>query len=380
MLDKIFATIHSIADEAKGPSNSVRQLYSAMVKAGNQITLVDADYSSSVNLPDFSKSFPSGHGPAKLGRSPQMYNFLNEQAKAGQIKLLHNHGIWMMPNVYPGQIASKYNIPLVTSPRGTFADKAWHSGSKFKHLFWRFYQKPALVPTVCFHATAFSEYEDIRRMGYRQPVAVIPNGIEIPSGYTKQPQQLKTLLFVGRIHPIKGLDMLLTAWQCLESSFPDWQLKIVGPNSNGYLEELQKLKHHLKLMRVSFTGPMYGSDKWQEYHNADLTVLPTNSENFAMSVAESLACGIPAVVTKGAPWAGLEQNNCGLWVDINSGAIAEGLSKMMMQGTETLSMMGLNGKNWMINEFSWEQLAQQMEQLYSWILNNGDKPQFVYLD
>lgn len=379
-MNKLYATIHSIADEAKGPSYSVRRLYEEMNNQGHHVTLVDADYQEGITLPSFSKSFAPGFGPAKLGRAPQMAKYLRQQAASGEIKLLHNHGLWMMPNVYPGWVARKYKIPLITSPRGVFAKAAWESGSKIKQLFWPLLQRPALIPTVCFHATAESEYLDIRRMGYTQPVAIIPNGIDLPEGFQKQANQHKTLLFLGRIHPIKGLMMLLEAWARLESDFPEWQLKIVGPDNVGHLRELQYLQHKLQLQRVIFVGAVYDQQKWQEYHNADLFVLPSYSENFAMSVAEALACGVPAVVSKGAPWHELDAYNAGSWVDTDSLSFAVALKDLMQKSSLELAQMGQNGRKLMQDKYSWEMVATMMVELYTWILEGGSAPAFVRLD
>lgn len=379
-MNKLYATIHSIADEAKGPSYSVRRLYDEMSNQGHRVTLVDADYQEGITLPSFSKSFVPGFGPAKLGRAPHMLKYLRQQAASGEIKLLHNHGLWMMPNVYPGWVARKYNIPLITSPRGVFAKAAWESGSKIKQLFWPLLQRPALIPTVCFHATAESEYLDIRRMGYTQPVAIIPNGIDLPEGFQKQANQHKTLLFLGRIHPIKGLMMLLEAWARLESNFPEWQLKIVGPDNVGHLRELQDLQHKLQLQRVIFVGAVYEQQKWQEYHNSDLFVLPSYSENFAMSVAEALACGVPAVVSKGAPWQELDAYNAGSWVDIDSLSFAVALKDLMQKSSLELAQMGQNGRKLMQDKYSWEMVATMMAELYTWILEGGSTPAFVRLD
>ena len=379
-MNKLYATIHSIADEAKGPSYSVRRLYEEMNIQGHQVILVDADYRAGVTLPGFSRSFAPGLGPAKLGRAPQMLKYLRQQAKLGEMKLLHNHGLWMMPNVYPGWVSREYKIPLITSPRGVFAKAAWESGSKIKQLFWPLLQKPALDPTVCFHATAESEYLDIRRMGYTQPVAIIPNGIDLPEGFQKQVNESKTVLFLGRIHPIKGLAMLLEAWAKLESSFPDWQLKIVGPDNVGHLRELQYLQHKLQLQRVIFVGAVYDQQKWQEYHNADLFVLPSYSENFAMSVAEALACGVPAVVSKGAPWHELDAYNAGSWVDTDSLSFAVALKDLMQKSSLELAQMGQNGRKLMQDKYSWEMVATMMVELYTWILEGGSAPAFVRLD
>ena len=177
--------------------------------------------------------------------------------------LYHNHSLWMMPNVYACLAAKKFKKPLVVSPRGTLSSWAFGSGSRIKKLFWPFVQRPALGWTVCFHATAMSEYDDIRRHGFRQPVAVIPNGIHIPNNnnYIKKKNYLRTLLFLGRIHPIKGLDILLPAWKVVQEKYADWRLRIVGTDSQGYLKKMKRLAQDLALERVDFFGPLYKQNK-----------------------------------------------------------------------------------------------------------------------
>lgn len=377
MSSKIIATIHSVFDEAKGPSYSVKRLYEEIYKTQHNVILVDADKRANGNCLEFGHSCSPSIGPAKLCMSSEMYQYLDLLASNKQIALLHNHGLWMMPNVYPGWIAKKYKLPLITSPRGTFSPKAWNSGSKIKKVFWPLIQKPALTPTTCFHATAYSEYEDIRNMGYKQPVAIIPNGIDIPFGYTKQSAPLKTLLFLGRIHPIKGLDMLLPAWQILQKEYPDWQLKIVGPDNDGYLPVLKTQSQKLQLQRIQFIGGLYEHQKWQAYHDADLYILPTYSENFAMSVAEALASGTPAVVTKGAPWRELEEVNAGKWVDIDTEAITDGLRQMMKKSSAELMIMGQNGKQLMQDKYSWQHIATLMTEVYEWVMKGGSTPSTI---
>ena len=117
----------------------------------------------------------------------------------------------------------------------------------------------------------------------------------------KPQDRRRQLFFLGRIHPIKGINNLLRAWQVVEHRFPDWDLLIVGPDNAGYMDEMQALAAHLRLERVAFGGPLYGEEKLRAYQAASLFVLPTHSENFGMTVAEALAAGTPAIVTQGAP-------------------------------------------------------------------------------
>lgn len=366
----------SISEEASGPSYSVKRLCEAVMAAGADVTLAALDWAPMQVPPSFLKTFPIGFGPRRLGRSPAMRHWLEKRVRSGATALLHNHGMWQMNAVYPGQIAAKFGLPYVVSPRGTFSKYAMSSGSQFKPLFWRLLQEPSLRAASCFHATAQSEYEDIRRMGFRQPVAVIPNGVDIPVLGEKSHHSRRTLLYLGRIHPEKGLDMLLPAWRAVQERFPDWQLRLVGGDEGGihggggYLAQMREFAAKLGLERIEFAGPLYGDQKWKAYVDADLFVLPTYSENFGMSVAEALGAGTPAIVTKGAPWGGLEVHGAGQWIDIGLVPLVTSLETMLSHPTEYLAAMGQRGREWMFRDYSWAPIGQQMADVYQFMLGH----------
>jgi glycosyltransferase involved in cell wall biosynthesis len=383
---KVINVIPAISNEASGPSYSVLKLCTFLNKMDIDVKLVALDWVNKINNLSFVHLFKISIGPKKLGRSISMYQWINEQVKVEKKYLIHNHGMWQMNSVYPGRLSSKYNIPYIVSPRGAFSVWAMKHGSIFKSIFWNFLQKPSFKNVACFHATALSEYYDIRRLGFKQPVAIIPNGIDIPNYFKKNDKNSRTVLFLGRIHEVKGIDLLLRAWMKLYPLFPDWNLKIVGGDSgfhssSGYLNKMKALSHDLKLKRVEFVGPKFGSDKWSEYANADIYVLPTYSENFAITVAEALASGTPCIVTKGAPWAELEKYDAGKWIDIGENPLTIALTELMNKDILELRQMGLNGRNWVEKDFSWLKVAQEMKDVYEWILgNNVNCPSCVKLD
>ena len=143
---------------------------------------------------------------------------------------------------------------------------------------------------------------------------------------------------------------------------------------------MQKLARDLRLKRVEFSGPLFGEQKWDAYRQAELFVLPTYSENFGMSVAESLAAGTPTIVSKGAPWEGLEKNNAGWWIDIGIDPLVACLEEALSRPFEQLVEMGDAGRNWMVNDYSWESIGQQMAATYRWVLGRGEKPSCVISD
>jgi len=376
--------VPSISNEASGLSPAVVRLCESLSDEGRSITLATVDYGPTVSRAPFLEIFPLGLGPRRLGRSPAMSKSIQAWASSKKIEILHNHSLWMMPNVYPGKIAQVHNIPLVVSPHGTLSEWAMASGSKIKKIFWPLLQKPVLDSTTCFHATALSEYHDIRRLGFKQPVAIIPNGIDIPSGknhkISPDPSEYRTLLFLGRIHPTKGVDILLKTWSVISPQFPNWLLQIVGPDNGGYLPKMQSLASQLGLERFEFSGPLMGDEKLRAYQEADLFVLPTHSENFGLTVAEALAVGTPAIVTKGAPWEGLETRSAGWWIDLGTDSLVACLEDALSRSEEDLRTMGENGREWMIEEFSWNEIARKVDHTYSWILGEGSRPDWVIED
>jgi glycosyltransferase involved in cell wall biosynthesis len=284
----------------------------------------------------------------------------------------------MMPNVYPGQVAKKLKIPYVVAPHGTFTEYAMQSGSKIKRIYWPLVQRPALDATTCFHATAMSEYWDIRRLGFKQPVSVIPIGIDIPP-YKRMmlDGKTRTLLYLGRIHPEKGIENLLYAWHAILNNFPEWHVKIIGPDRIGHLAKLKKLASKLKLKRIDFLDALYGEDKINAYRTADIFVLPSPSENFGIAVAEALSVGIPAIATKGTPWSELELRGAGWWIDQGIDSLVDCLKTVMNLSRDTLRLMGERGREWIQTEYAWSEIGHKMKATYKWIIDGGRKPAWI---
>jgi glycosyltransferase involved in cell wall biosynthesis len=374
-----------ISEEASGPSYSVVRLCEALIDAGEELTLAAIDWSPQSTKPAFMRPFPLGAGPRRLGRAPQMSRWLTSESTGGRIDVIHSHGMWQMNAVYPAWAVRGLRTKLVVSPRGAFSTWAMKHGSRLKCIFWPLLQRPALMQATCFHATAESEYEDIRRLGFEQPVAIIPNGIDVPEVASKRKGPLRTLLFLGRIHPKKGVDALLHAWAAVMDRHPDWQLLVVGTDSgygkrSGYLEDLNALAAKLQLKRMTFVGPRYGAAKLAAYRDAELFVLPTYSENFGMTVAEALAAGTPAIVTKGAPWQGLQESSSGWWIDFGVGSLVACLEEAMSESSEQLARRGVNGRNWMLRELSWPVIGGKVDQTYRWMIGGGVTPSWVRTD
>ncbi len=377
---RLIHVIPAISEEASGPSYSVPRLCESLIAAGADVQLAALYRRSTRSLLPFLKTFSAGFGPPRLGVSPIMRRWLNEEAASGRIDIMHSHSLWMMPNVYPGQACQHGRCRLVVSPRGTLSSWALGRNALQKRIFWRWIQEPALRNAACFHATAESEYEDIRGRGFRQPICIVPNGIDLPPLEQTTRDGRRQILFLGRIHPTKGVDVLLRAWQVVAPRFPQWELCIVGPEEGGYLAQMQALAAHLRLDRIEFPGPIYGAEKLRAYRQASLFVLPTYSENFGMAVVEALAAGTPAVVTQGAPWAGLVEQGAGWWIEIGLDSLVACLEQALSTSPQRLKQMGRAGHEWMQRDFSWERIGRQFLAAYRWLLDGGAPPEWVKLD
>lgn len=380
------SSTHSIGyldSEASGPAYSVPRLAQALVAHGHRAELITlgrpgCKIEKGVRVTRH-KPDPVGLPIlARLGRSRSMSKAL----MLDDAQIFHTHGLWMMPNVYPGLVARQSGRPFVLAPRGMLGRDALHFSSAVKHLFWALWQARAVSQVRCFHATAPSEYEDIRAFGLRQPVAIIPNGIDLPNlkadGHFTSPVVAPFILSLGRIHPKKGLDRLIAAFALVADEHPEWRLRIVGPDERGYAELLRRQISQQGLDgRVAIEPPLFGEDKFRLMRQAGVFALPTLNENFGMTVAESLAVGTPVIATKGAPWIGLTEHRCGWWIDHGPEPMAAALRCALTMSSEERHAMGKLGREWMARDFAWEGIGAKMVLVYAWLLGLGPKPDCV---
>jgi glycosyltransferase involved in cell wall biosynthesis len=382
---KVVHVVPHVGAEASGPSYSVCSLARALARGSHDVTLLSVlDGELERDERFVHRVFPKGNFMPGLWRSPELFRALRDAAPTSDV--LHSHSLWMMPNIYPGWIARQPPLPLVISPRGTLSSWALRRSRLKKQLVWALVQGKVVRSAACLHATAEEEYRDIRNLGLRQPVCVIPNGIDVPLAADPEvtaPPAARAdhiILYLGRLHSIKGIDRLLRAWTTLARERPDWCLRIVGPDDGGHEAELRALAASLGTPRLTFAGPAYGSRKWDEYRAAALYVLPTHSENFGLTVAEALASGTPAITTKGAPWSGLERESCGFWIDQGVEPLVVALRHATRLGPLKLAEQGARGRAWMLRDFSWDKIAEQMANVYRWLLLGGLPPASVRVE
>jgi glycosyltransferase involved in cell wall biosynthesis len=419
-----------------------------------------------------------------------------------QPDIIHIHALWSLFSHAGVRYAQQRKIPYIISAHGMLSPWALKHKWLKKKIAWWLYQGRDLEGASMFHVTAECEIKWLRDRGFKQPCVLAPLGSDIPElSPAKSPSpDIKTVLFVGRIYPVKGLMNLVRAWAEVKptslratpsqgsskvgletgnwklenreseshtnaqtNSRTDellpWQLVIAGPDQAGHKAEVVAEAKRLGL-RVEdsttnalmhshiselppdliFIGPVFDKDKENLYAQADLFVLPSYSENFGAVVIEALAHGCPVITTKGTPWSELLGNSdsslghccdsalvedretgnlkletraseslaneltnsrtnelppnalmisrsnepatygrCGWWIDIGVEPLGKALKEAMAQSDAERKIMGTNGRKLVEEKYTWPAIANYMAHAYAWLLEGGEKAEFLLM-
>jgi glycosyltransferase involved in cell wall biosynthesis len=221
-----------------------------------------------------------------------------------------------------------------------------------KRPYWALVESHVVRSAAVCCATSNIESSSLRAL-YGGAIAVIPNGVpDEPErlGMTLSGSREKTVLFLGRIHPIKNLESLLRASNAMPTG---WTMVIAGSGEAAYTRRLEALGRDWGGTRVRFVGEVVGKRKWELISNSSVLVLPSHSENFGNVVLEALAVGTPVIASRATPWAILEDVGAGLWVDCTAQRIRAALVTL---GTEP--------ETWRHRE----EMARRLAQSFHWPL------------
>lgn len=377
------SVIHVVASLHRhygGPARTVPQLADALAKRKDfDVTLISqgrlGEASVESQNPAVTRCVEETRSSMALRFGLPIRRALSQSIAAARPSLIHSHGIWLPANHWTARAARRHKIPLMLHPRGMLQATALQQKSIKKQIAMAAYQAADLASVAVMFAASASEHESIRALGYRQPIAILPNGIvheDVQPQRNLRRDGPPTVLFLSRVHPLKGLDNLVRAWAKL--SLGEWRLQIAGPDSDGYLANIQALAQRLGVAdAIQYLGEVDGARKSVVYREADIFVLPTFSENFGVVVVEALSHGLPVITTRGAPWADLETHRCGWWIDIGVDPLAKALAGAMALSTEKRSEMGERGQQY-AQRFQWEPIASQTCAVYRWALGLGEPP------
>jgi glycosyltransferase involved in cell wall biosynthesis len=364
----------------------------AFVKSGGgRVTVVAAGELGEHALQDRQRWEEAGAELVEVPRSHLRWGVagprLVDRAGVRSVDIVQGHGLWCGASLTAAAVARRLDRPLVVSPHGMLEPWARRHHRQRKQLAWVMAERAALGRADLLQAMSEREVDSFRAARLFQPVVVYPVGIEIPTNLTARDEEdaqpaggggnaepnTRTCLFLSRLHPVKGLAMLLEAWGQLRPA--GWRLVIAGPDHRGHAAVMQGLARRLGITEgVAFVAPAYGSAKWRLLADADLFVLPSHSENFGVVIAEALAMGVPVITTTGTPWSVLHDRGAGWWVSPDPASLATALWEATRLPPAALLELGARGRTLARERFAWPVITATVCDAYRWLLDGGAAP------
>lgn len=384
----VITVIPSVSRRAGGPFLSARRLsqsVAATERARVRVFGVEDEFSQA-DAPAWSplevRAFRAAR-PRFLVRSPDLRRAL----LASSADIVHVHSLWLYTSIAALAWRKRQRGALVISPRGMLDPWALKNSAWKKEIALRAFERAHLEHADCLHALCESEAESIRSFGLKNPICVIPNGVDLPNTATDVDPpwtqaisgKRKVLLFLGRLHAKKGLAELLEAWRILERSVPEsreWVLGIIGwDDGDG-----ARLKATNQSDSVLWLGPAYGAVKQAALAAADAFVLPSHSEGLPMAVLEAWAHGLPTLITDGCNLPEAFSRRASIRITTNAVELVQTLANVITMPAADLRAYGERGLALARESFTWEQIGRQMGEVYRWLKQGGLVPACVRVD
>ena len=315
---------------------------------------------------------------SRMEYMPRMNRLLKELP---QYDLYHVQGLWQWLGHSVASYARKQKKPYVITLRGMLYPQALAHSTLIKKISLALYQRNDLRRAACIQATCKEEMNYYRELGFTNPVAILPNPIEV-DGIIERPIPPKTKLrigYLGRIHPRKRIERLIYAFDALRDELDNAELLIIGAGDKRYEQFLREEVVRLNLHNVRFAGFLTGEEKDKAILSLSYLVVPSDFENFGNIVTEALVRGIPVIASKGMPWQELDEFHCGWWIDNDQETINHTLHNAINLPELERLQMGIKGKQLIKEKYAVDKLGEKMKQLYEWVLYGGTQPDFVYV-
>lgn len=384
---KILFVTGSVVQVASGPHASLMQTVHQLSQRGHLPTVIGS------RLPG--EPSPNGSSCPQysfLSLTPHSAHYCPEMVKWLQRQdydwdLVSCQGVWLHTNRVAADWCRQKDRPYMITAHGNFNPEALRIGWWKKWLAASTFLKTTLGQASCYQALTIVEYRALRAYGIKKPICIIPNGIIIPSMIPTDCHRLlpsllngrRICLFLGRLHPIKGIDRLLTAWAQLRVG-DEWVLVIAGTGEESYVRKLRTLAGACRAGSVIFPGFADGVIKSAWLQSAEVCVLPSRSEAFPMSVLEGFALSKHALVTDACGLSECALEGAVTEVPGNADAIQFGLERLLNCSPDTLVAKGRLSHEYALRRFSWPTICEQLESVYQWLTSNGPPPPCVRFD
>lgn len=354
-----------------GPIESVLRLCQSLLEAGTTVSVVttNADGEGDLDRPTDRAVFAEGvevryfrrFPRNRFGFSAELTRYLKDELNHWD--LVHSVALFSYASDAAMVLSRRAGVPYVVSPQGTLMPWAFGSKAWKKVPYFELVERQNLKMASCVHVTSEEERSSVLRLVPESKVCIVPNGVELPRVFPDVKRESNRIVFLGRIHPVKGLDVLIPALSIVGVAFPGAEMLIAGPDEDGEWARISSLIAKTPhLPRIQYLGPVFGEKKLELLASASALVLPSHGENFGMVVAEALACKTPVVVSRNCPWRILDDRKAGFWVENTPERIADALIALL-RDPERARVMGEIGPS-IAAELGWKKVTQSMIACY----------------
>lgn len=378
----------SISRCAGGLFDAVRSSARALAIAGNNISVFSLSDERTEH--DFSAWAPLAprlfrrRGPRVFAYAPQ----LSEALTVDGPDVVHQHGLWLYPSIAVSRFHDSTGRPTLISPHGMLDPWALRNSAWKKRIARTFFEDRNLCSAACLHALNDSEAASMRAFGLGNPIAVIANGVAVPNlGGERPPRPAcfgsddrRVLLFLGRVHPKKGLAETLDAWALLKRTAPDviraWRLVIAGWDDGDHLIGLSKRANDLGIANdVTFPGPLFGSQKEAAFHHADAFILASHSEGLPMAILEAWAYQLPVFMTRACNLPEGFAAEAAVEISTEPASMASTLEGRL--NDKGIATLGNAGRALVEARFTWDAIVSEQTQVYEWLVRGAPRPACV---
>ncbi|MCK4533519.1 glycosyltransferase [bacterium] len=384
---KVLYVVPSLDYKYGGPTQVIIGLTKALVQKGIKVSVFTSvgrnddlciDKLEGVDVKLFPKTFFSKFWTSY---SPLLAKALMEEVF--NFDLIHIHEIWHYPHFAAFKAAKFSKKKFIVTMHGGVNSLPLCQKAFRKKIYSFFIQKKILKEASVIQAVSENEIKEIYRFVRNENIFHLPNGVNlktfenIPSKNTieksyPQLKNKKVILFLGRVYPKKGLDLLAKAFGVVLKKRNDVQLIIAGPNNNVHKKEIVKiLKHEQALENSIFTGMLTGNNKLAVLSRADIFVLPSSFEGFSISVLEAMASKLPIVITSRCNFPEIEEVKAGVVIEPDVTQLVNSLVRLL-DNLQLCKEMGKNGQQLISEKFTWDRIADRMIELYQDTLLRGE--------
>ncbi|WP_435022169.1 glycosyltransferase [Tundrisphaera sp. TA3] len=301
---------------------------------------------------------------------------------------VHFHGLWQVHTRLGTKAARQSNVPYLMAAHGMAEPWALRHKALKKKVYTALVEGKNLRRASCLHALSRPEIGHLRAIAPRTPVCLVPNGVDLrPFDDLPARAELErdhpelagkfVVLFFGRVHRKKGLDLLAKALGSIRTDHPDVHVLLAGLDDGALAPFLAQAEAEGVRDRITYVGHVSGAGARRVWGAADAFILPSYSEGFSMAILEALACRLPCLVTTACHFGELEPAGAALVVEPTEAGVTQGLRNLIEMGADQRAAMARNGRALVESRYTWDRQAERLAGVYRWVAGGGPAPEAV---